>query len=107
MLKMSGEAAIALKAVLTKQGRSYGLRVRLTPFGCSGRSYDIIYDREKKGDNVSSQNGIKIFLDPETNKVAKMFKEEVFISYGGLRKNFFHVSNPRFRVNMNLHELEG
>lgn len=49
-----------------QQGKGTGLRVRIVQ-GANGYRYDIVFDnKEDKGDHLSIQDGVKIFVDSIT-----------------------------------------
>lgn len=48
------------------QAKGKSLRILLESGGCSGYQYGFIYDEQKEGDQVISENGISVVIDPES-----------------------------------------
>ena len=89
---LSPTAAVKLKEVLVAEGaQDKGLRIRVVPGGCSGYSYDMVFDDAAEGDNVFEQEGLKLLVDgdslPLLNGAEIDFKEE-------LGHEGFTIKNP-------------
>jgi len=53
-----------LKAEKSTVGKS--LRLKLTPSGCAGYEYKVVFDDKAPGDKVLPQNGFDLVVDPES-----------------------------------------
>ena len=67
MVMISATAAEKLKDILVSEGaQDKGLRIRVVPGGCSGYSYDMVFDDAAEGDQVFDQGGVKLLVDGES-----------------------------------------
>ena len=67
MVMLSATAADKLKDILTAEGaQDKGLRIRVVPGGCSGYSYDMVFDDAAEGDQVFDHQGVKLLVDGES-----------------------------------------
>jgi len=92
MVTLSTTAADKLRAILIEEkAEDKGLRIRVIPGGCSGYSYDMIFDAAADGDQVFEANGVRLLVDgdslPLLNGAEIDFKEE--IGHEG-----FTINNP-------------
>ena len=92
MVTLSSTAADKLRAILIEEkAEDKGLRIRVIPGGCSGYSYDMIFDAAADGDQVFEANGVRLLVDgdslPLLNGAEIDFKEE--IGHEG-----FTINNP-------------
>ena len=63
-MTITDEAAVQLKELLAKEDPDAGLRVFVSPGGCSGLSYGMTFEQSQEDDDfVHDINGIKIFVD--------------------------------------------
>lgn len=53
-----------LKLEKTAEGKS--LRLKLTPSGCAGYEYKVVFDDKAPGDKVLPQKGFDLVVDPES-----------------------------------------
>jgi iron-sulfur cluster assembly accessory protein len=95
MVTLSTTAAEKLREILVAEGaEEKGLRIRVVPGGCSGYSYDMIFDDAGEGDSVFDANGVKLLVDGDSMPLltgAEIdFKEEV--GHAG-----FTINNPNAR----------
>ncbi len=92
MVTISDTAADKLRAILIEEkAEDKGLRIRVVPGGCSGYSYDMIFDEAAEGDQVFEAHGVKLLVDGESLPLLQGaeidFKEE--IGHEG-----FTINNP-------------
>ena len=92
MVTLSTTAADKLRAILIEEkAEDKGLRIRVIPGGCSGYSYDMIFDDATEGDQVIESHGLKLLVDgdslPLLSGAEIDFKEE--IGHEG-----FTINNP-------------
>ncbi len=66
MLSLTDKAAERVKALIAKsEDPVLGLRVSVSPRGCSGMSYVVEYAKEQKAlEDAIEDKGVKIFIDP-------------------------------------------
>ncbi|MDA8394656.1 MAG: iron-sulfur cluster insertion protein ErpA [Candidatus Dormibacteraeota bacterium] len=94
MISVTDQALGQLKTLLAQQENpEMGLRVYVTPGGCSGFSYGMGFDDAPAGDDeVSEQDGIKVFVDP----YSATYLEGAEIDYiDSLMGGGFTVHNPQ------------
>ena len=67
ILKLSSNAAVRLKEILSKADQStIGVRVGVKSGGCAGMSYIMEYASEiKPNEEVVEDKGIKVLIDPK------------------------------------------
>jgi iron-sulfur cluster assembly accessory protein len=92
MVMISATAAEKLKDILVSEGaQDKGLRIRVVPGGCSGYSYDMVFDDAAEGDQVFDHGGVKLLVDGESLPLLEGaeidFKEE-------LGHEGFTIKNP-------------
>ena len=92
MVTLSSTAADKLRAILIEEkAEDKGLRIRVVPGGCSGYSYDMIFDQPAEGDQVFEAHGVKLLVDGDSLPLLQGaeidFKEE--IGHEG-----FTINNP-------------
>lgn len=65
MITLTPQAVNELKEIIAKEERQgLGLRVFVSPGGCSGMSYGMtLEDQQEEGDLVVEQDGIRLFVD--------------------------------------------
>ena len=65
MLSITPTAVDHLKGLLTQQSPGAGLRVFVSPGGCSGFQYGMsMEERADEGDEVVEDGGVRVFVDP-------------------------------------------
>ena len=67
-----------------------GLRVRVVPGGCTGYSYDMVFDQEIDGDMIFESHGLKVLVDAKSIDLLRGSEidfQESFGSSGFLIKN--------------------
>ena len=92
MVTISDVAAEKLRAILVEEkAEEKGLRIRVVPGGCSGFSYDMIFDDKADGDQVFEAGGVRLLVDGDSMQLLEGatidFKEE--IGHEG-----FTINNP-------------
>ncbi len=92
MVMLTPTAAVKLKDILVAEGAvDKGLRIRVVPGGCSGYSYDMVFDDAADGDNVFEHEGVKLLVDADSLPLlngAEIDFEEQLGSEG------FKIKNP-------------
>ncbi|MHB1575535.1 MAG: iron-sulfur cluster insertion protein ErpA [Candidatus Dormibacteria bacterium] len=94
MITVSEQALDQLKQLLQQQeNQAMGLRVYVTPGGCTGFSYGMGFDDAPASDDeVTEQEGIKVFVDP----YSATYLEGAEIDYvDSLMGGGFTVHNPQ------------
>ncbi|MBU6288936.1 MAG: HesB/IscA family protein [Chloroflexota bacterium] len=93
LVTLSDRATDELRRLIAAEGRDdVGLRVFVSPGGCSGLSYGMSLDEETDdGDFVVAHNGMRIFVD----EFSASFVKGARIDYAaGLMAAGFTVQNP-------------
>src|SRR5579859_7224231 len=93
MISLSEQAASQLQALMEQQGvENIGLRVLVTPGGCSGFNYGMNFeDQAIEGDQVEVSHGIKVYVD----EFSAQYLEGAEIDWdGALLGGGFSVNNP-------------
>ncbi len=80
-----------VKELISKEKNAQGLRIGLSPGGCSGLSYDLAFDEQKEDDQVIELDGVKIFLAKEHLGMLTGLKID-FVD--GLNESGFKIENP-------------
>lgn len=84
-------AADKLKTLLESDAQpGSGLRVRVIPGGCTGYSYDMVFDAQGDDDLVFESYGLKVLVDPKSIDLLRGSEidfQESFGSSGFLIKN--------------------
>lgn len=87
------ENAIAeLKRLLSEEtSGADGVRVAVKGGGCSGLSYVLEFSREREGDNVSEQDGVRFYMDRKST----IYLKGIVLDYKeGLNGKGFVFTNP-------------
>ena len=67
MITITDTAAEKVKGLLEAEGKpEYGLRVKVVGGGCSGFQYQLAFDAQKAGDQVTEKGGVKLLVDPKS-----------------------------------------
>ena len=68
MISLSSEAAVAVKAAMSRAGKDdAGLRIVVETGGCAGYKYFIGIDSAPRNDDaVIESDGIRLFIDPQS-----------------------------------------
>jgi len=87
------ENAVKHVAALQKEQQVDGkpLRVYVEAGGCSGMQYGMAFDERKADDEVVSQNGVEVVVDPMS---ANFLKGSVIDYIDSLQGSGFQIKNP-------------
>jgi len=92
-VKLTPKAVEKVKAMLVKEklGPEMGLRFGVTGGGCSGFQYALSFDSAKEGDTVTTQDGVRVFVD----EVSLQYIAGTTLDYvEGLHGAGFRFENP-------------
>lgn len=93
-LEITEFAATKVMEIMKTQNASGGLRVAVVSGGCSGKMYQMDFDTKQEGDFVFEQNGVQMFVDPQSMR----FLNGTSIDYvEGLNGAGFRLNNPNER----------
>jgi iron-sulfur cluster assembly accessory protein len=85
-------AAEKLRALLEGENQlEKGLRIRVVPGGCSGYSYDMVFDDPGEADHTFESHGLKLMVDSESINLLKGAEIDFQESFG---KSGFTIKNP-------------
>lgn len=85
-------AADKLKTLLEADAQpGSGLRVRVIPGGCTGYSYDMVFDNEGDEDLVFESHGLKVLVDPKSLDLLRGSEIDFQESFGS---SGFMIKNP-------------
>ena len=85
-------AAVKLKGILEAENEAdKGLRIRVVPGGCSGYSYDMVFDLAGENDTTFESNGLKLVVDQESIDLLKGAEIDFQESFGN---SGFTIKNP-------------
>lgn len=94
MIKVSDSAKVEFTKLLSSDGRGpqHFVRVGVKGGGCSGLSYDLVFDDAiKDGDKVFEDNGVKVVVD----KKSMLYLLGTTLDFsGGLNGKGFQFINP-------------
>jgi len=94
-ISLTDAAADRVRSYIEERGNSLGLRLGVTPTGCSGYSYVINYAEEIGDDDVIFEDkGVKVVIDPEA--LALIDGTEVDFVKNGLNEAF-SFRNPNIK----------
>ena|SRR3989338_6457241 len=94
MITVTRNAIDEAKRLLEKQGNKPDLclRIGVQGGGCSGLSYKLTFDQERKGDHVRQIDQIKLVVDPKS----ELYLEGTTLDYvDGLEGRGFKFYNPQ------------
>jgi len=97
IVSLTEKAAEKVKQLLAKENKpDYGLRVGVTPGGCSSYMYDIGIEKEPKQDDlIIEDKGVRIFINPES--IAFM-KGSTVDYLDALTNAGFKINNPNVKT---------
>ena len=97
IVTLTEKAASKVKSLLEKENKQgYGLRVGVTPGGCSSYMYDIGLEKApKENDIVIEEKGVKLFINPESIAFMKGSTVDYIDS---LTNAGFKVNNPNVKT---------
>ena len=92
MVTITEVAAEKVKGLLEAEGKpGYGLRIKVAGGGCSGFQYQLAFDAQKAGDQVTEHGGIKVLVDPKSY----LYLNGAEIDFvDGLMGSGFSLKNP-------------
>ena len=65
IISLSDRAAKRIKEIISKDNKSFGVRIGVKSGGCAGMAYIMEYAKEKKiNDEMIEDKGVKVFIDP-------------------------------------------
>jgi iron-sulfur cluster assembly protein len=69
-ISITPSAATRIKSFIAARGQGHGLQLGVRKTGCSGFAYVVNYaDEVKASDHVFEDQGVKVFVDPESLKL--------------------------------------
>lgn len=92
LVRASDEAVAELRRLLEGESEGVeGVRMAVKGGGCSGLSYVLDFDREREGDHVLEQDGIRFFMDRKST----IYLKGIVLEYKeGLKGKGFTFANP-------------
>ncbi|CAN5746416.1 iron-sulfur cluster insertion protein ErpA [soil metagenome] len=93
MIAISDNAASKVKELITAEGNDeLALRVAVRPGGCSGFSYEMFFDTDVAGDDVTAERGgVRVVVDPSS---AQLLEGATLDYKDGLQDAGFSINNP-------------
>jgi iron-sulfur cluster assembly accessory protein len=93
VITLTDTAASKVRDLIDAEGEpSLALRVAVRPGGCSGFSYEMFFDSDVAGDDVTAEySGVKIVVDPSS---AQLLDGAVLDYKDGLTQAGFSIDNP-------------
>lgn len=93
MITLTDHAATKVKELITAEGNdALALRVAVRPGGCSGYSYEMFFDSDLEGDDVTADySGVKVVVDPSS---AQLLSGATLDYKDGLQGAGFAIDNP-------------
>jgi iron-sulfur cluster assembly protein len=89
---ITASAAVKLKGILEAESQAdKGLRIRVVPGGCSGYSYDMVFDVAGEKDKEFESHGLKLVVDEESMDLLKGAEIDFQESFGN---SGFTIKNP-------------
>jgi iron-sulfur cluster assembly accessory protein len=93
VITLTDGAAVKVKDLIAQEGdEALMLRVAVRPGGCSGFSYEMFFDSELEGDDLTvDYSGVKVVVDPTS---AQMLVGATLDYKDGLQGAGFAINNP-------------
>jgi iron-sulfur cluster insertion protein len=93
VLSLTEPAAAKVKELMEAEGNpELALRVAVRPGGCSGYSYEMFFDTDIAGDDITSDiGGVRVVVDPAS---APLLTGAQLDFKDGLQGAGFSISNP-------------
>jgi iron-sulfur cluster assembly accessory protein len=93
VITVTDSAAAKVKSLIDAEGdTALALRVAVRPGGCSGYSYEMVFDGDIAADDVSQEvSGVKVVVDPAS---AELLNGAVLDFKDGLQGAGFAIENP-------------
>lgn len=96
VLSLTENAAEQVKTILARENlEGYGLRVSVVTSGCSGYSYQMDFEKEKRPEDVVVEtDGFRIYIEPSSAK----YLQGTVIDYStSLQGAGFKFNNPNVK----------
>lgn len=92
IVSATAEAVEELKRLIGNEPEAVtGVRMAVKGGGCSGLSYVLDFDKEREGDNILEQDGVKFYMD----KKSTIYLKGIQLAYKeGLKGKGFVFENP-------------
>jgi iron-sulfur cluster assembly accessory protein len=93
VITLTDTAASKVKTLIEAEGEEgLALRVAVRPGGCSGFSYEMFFDSDVAGDDVTvDYGGVKVVVDPSS---AQLLEGATLDYKDGLNQAGFSINNP-------------
>jgi len=93
MITLTDSAATKVRQLIEAEGEDgLALRVAVRPGGCSGFAYEMFFDTDIAGDDLTTeQDGVKVVVDPSS---AQLLTGAELDYKDGLDKSGFEITNP-------------
>jgi iron-sulfur cluster assembly protein/iron-sulfur cluster insertion protein len=93
VITLTDAAAEKVKALIEQEGEpDLALRVAVRPGGCSGFSYEMFFDSDVEGDDLTVEHsGVRVVVDPSS---AQLLTDAVLDYKDGLQQQGFSINNP-------------
>jgi iron-sulfur cluster assembly protein/iron-sulfur cluster insertion protein len=93
MIALTDNASSKVKDLIEAEGNpELALRVAVRPGGCSGFSYEMFFDTDIAGDDLTvDYAGVKVVVDPSS---AQLLEGAVLDYKDGLQEAGFSINNP-------------
>jgi iron-sulfur cluster assembly protein/iron-sulfur cluster insertion protein len=93
VITLTDTAASKVKNLIEAEGEEgLALRVAVRPGGCSGFSYEMFFDSDVAGDDVTvDYGGVKVVVDPSS---AQLLEGATLDYKDGLNQAGFSINNP-------------
>jgi iron-sulfur cluster assembly accessory protein len=93
VITLTDTAAEKVKGLIEAEGEAdLALRVAVRPGGCSGFSYEMFFDSDIAGDDLTVDfSGVRVVVDPSS---APLLEGAVLDYKDGLQQAGFSINNP-------------
>ena len=93
MITLTDNAASKVKDLIESEGEdNLALRVAVRPGGCSGFSYEMFFDSDIAGDDLTlDYGGVRVVVDPSS---AQLLTGATLDYKDGLQQAGFSIDNP-------------
>jgi iron-sulfur cluster assembly protein/iron-sulfur cluster insertion protein len=93
VITLTDEAAAKVKDLIEAEGEpELALRVAVRPGGCSGFSYEMFFDTDVAGDDLTVEHGgVRVVVDSSS---AQLLTDAVLDYKDGLQQAGFSINNP-------------
>ena len=93
MITLTEPAAVKVKELIDAEGNpELALRVAVRPGGCSGFAYEMFFDTDVAGDDLTAAYGeVKVVVDPTS---AQLLTGATLDYKDGLQQAGFSINNP-------------